>query len=744
MNIKKKLSNSNTQNEKAEWSIRTKLNLIMYSALLVLAITYIVGFFAFEKTKVNGVKYKDIIQSKNLVADVLPPPEYIIETYLVVFQLTENTNPSEINNLLEKCEILKREYYAKHEIWKTNLKDNDEMKYLLIEKSFYPADNFFKILDKKFIPLIKENKKEEARNLAFGELNKNYLEHRYAIDEVVKLAIKQVSEVEGSADKLVNNHLNILIILGVFIILILIIGAIVINKLSEIKIQEGEENLSVTLDSIGDAVIVTNAQGNITRINRVAAQLICCDVFTVYGKSLHEILKLSTESDVKVIFPINDILEKKTVVAIRKNMVLVDNTNSKKYISYCGAPILGNTNTILGAVIVFRDISKEHELEAQLRHIQKMEALGQLAGGIAHDFNNLLTGIIGCANIIKRKSNDSAIVNTYAEHIITSGKRSADLTRKLLDFSRRGKLSNSVFNLHKIIEDTTHLIDKSLYKRIEIKQNFKANRSSIEGDPGQIQNSFLNLFINACHAMNGMGELIISTENILFDVDLYSKLELKKESHYIKIEVQDSGSGISPENISKVFDPFFTTKELGKGTGLGLASVYGAIKEHDGSIQVSSDFTKGTKFTIYLPTSHFVEKTESTTAIEQKDSPAKGIRSLLLADDEPIIRVTIKELLDDPQLNVIEASNGEEAIKLFNDHKLEIDFVILDLIMPKIYGNVVFQEIRKISPEVPVLFISGYKKDLTSLPASDKNTAFLQKPFESEEFFSLIKKLKKT
>jgi nitrogen-specific signal transduction histidine kinase len=249
-------------------------------------------------------------------------------------------------------------------------------------------------------------------------------------------------------------------------------------------------------------------------MNRVAELLIGRDFNSVYDKPLLEMLNLTTESDEKVVFPINDILAKKTVASIKNKIILIDTSKSKKHISYCGAPILENENTIFGAIIVFRDVSKEHELELQLRHTQKMESLGQLAGGIAHDFNNLLTGIIGCATIIQKRSTDNAIAKKYAEQIINSGRRSADLTRKLLDFSRKGKISNSVFNLHKIIDETTHLIDKSLYKRIEIKQLFKASVSSVEGDPSQIQNSFLNLFINACHAMNGIGELAIYTENI--------------------------------------------------------------------------------------------------------------------------------------------------------------------------------------------------------------------------------------
>lgn len=522
----------------------------------------------------------------------------------------------------------------------------------------------------------------------------------------------------------------------------ILVGSELSRHLSEVKLKEREENFRITLDSIGDAVMVTSPHNIITFMNRAAEELTGCTFSECRNKSIQDILKITSENNNhKINGPITDILLQKRSVNFNEKLVLVDKLNRKKIITYSGSPIYDDTKNIIGDVFVFRDVTKEHEMEIQFRHTQKMEAIGQLAGGIAHDFNNILTGIIGCANILQRKSNDSKIVETYSAHIINSAKRTSDLTRKLLDFSRKGKLLSTELDLHHIINETLQLLDHSLYKGIEIKTIFKAKNSILIGDPSQLENSILNIMLNACDAMDGVGELIIKTDNLIIEESEIEKLELGKAKHFIEIEIQDNGSGISPEILPKIFEPFFTTKGIGKGTGLGLASVYGAIKDHHGAIQVWSEVNIGTKFSILLPVNAPLESMQEVLTLKiESELPFKGVKLALIIDDEFLIRHSLKVLLEDYKIKTLEADNGEAAINSFEMNKDKIDLIVLDLIMPKISGIAVYQHIRKLHSKTPILFISGFKKEVSDLPL-DQNSAFLQKPFEEKDFITCIKKL---
>ena len=522
----------------------------------------------------------------------------------------------------------------------------------------------------------------------------------------------------------------------------ILVGAELSRYISELELKEREENFRVTLDSIGDGVIVTNSNSQITRINLAGEKLTGWSLSDCYGKSLHEVLTLKFEdTEEKIEYPIDDILIKKNVVNIKKKILLIDKLKNRKHITYSGAPIYNDKDNAIGAVIVFHDVTKEFDMELQLRHTQKMEAIGQLAGGIAHDFNNILTGIIGCGNIIQRKSTDKEIVETYAGHIITSAKKTSELTRKLLDFSRKGRLLSTDLDLHQIITESIEMMDHGLHKGVEIKTFFNATYSTMVGDPSQLQNSFLNLFLNACDAMEGIGELTIKTENLTIE-DFQDDLGPETTNQFIEIEIQDTGEGILPENIPKIFEPFFTTKDIGKGTGLGLAAVYGSIKDHQGAIQVWSEPSKGTKFSILLPLPKKENKIKTDMiSIKKALLPIKGIRTALIVDDEFLIRHSIKQLLEVSNIKILEAENGEIGVNLYQQNANEIDLIILDLIMPKMNGITVYKEIRKQNTTIPILFISGYKKELAGIPSTDQHASFLQKPFEEADLVTAINRL---
>lgn len=513
----------------------------------------------------------------------------------------------------------------------------------------------------------------------------------------------------------------------------LLVGSELARHISELKLKEREENYRVTLESIGDAVIVTNPNKEITHMNPIAEDLTGYLLADVAGKSIHSVLRLSSEKDGKAVsYSIKGNFAKTKFTLLNKN-------DKIKHITCSSSPIYNDKKNLVGEIIVFHDITKEFEMETQYRHTQKMEAIGQLAGGIAHDFNNILTGIIGCANILQRKSKDPETVEKYSTHIINAAKRTSDLTRKLLDFSRKGKLLSTELDIHTVIKDTLQMLNQSIYKGIEIKTIFNAKNSILKGDPSQLENSILNILLNACDAMNNIGELTIKTVNLVIENPQMEQLELSGSSQFIEIEIQDNGSGIPPEVLPKIFEPFFTTKEIGKGTGLGLAAVFGAIKDHQGAIQVWSEVGIGTKFSILLPLHTANEIT--VTSSENPTIPAKNnLTKVLLVDDEYLIRHSIKVLLEENQFKTFEASNGEEAISLFDLLQNEINFVILDLIMPKTNGIEVYHHIRNKYPNIPILFISGFKKEASDLP-QDPKVLFLQKPFEEKDLMNSIKQL---
>ena len=377
-------------------------------------------------------------------------------------------------------------------------------------------------------------------------------------------------------------------------------------------------------------------------------------------------------------------------------------------------------------------------LQEQLNHSRKMDAIGQLAGGIAHDFNNMLAGIMGSAQLLKlptRNLDEKSI--RYVDMILRASTRAANLTAKLLAFGRKGKINSTPVNIDKIIKDTVDLLRQTIDKKIEIEIIKETLNNSVIGDNSALQNAFINLGINASHAMKNGGKLTFLTKNINLDNFYCEASPFQIEpGNYIEIEIRDTGTGINSKNLKKIFEPFFTTKEQGEGTGLGLAAVYGTVQAHHGSIIVYSEIGKGTVFHIYLPLSEEIVKNETIT--EKILTEASG--QILLVDDEELIRITGKHVLEEMGFNVLIAENGEEAVKLFTKKKNEIDLVIMDMIMPKMNGSDAFYLMKKIDPECKIVISSGFTKD-ENLNELRKNglAGFIPKPFSSIELSRLLR-----
>ncbi len=380
----------------------------------------------------------------------------------------------------------------------------------------------------------------------------------------------------------------------------------------------------------------------------------------------------------------------------------------------------------------------KRRLEEQLIQAQKMESIGRLAGGIAHDFNNILTGIMGFAELLKLKYNDTGTVEGNAAEIIIKGtERAANLTQQLLGFARGGKYNPVPLNINKLIKENIRVSEKIFEMNIKVKYDFESDIKNIEADNNQINQVLTNLIINSKDAMPNGGELLFRTENVHHDITFIRSRPEFKPGQYVMISVTDTGIGMTKEVRDQIFEPFYTTKGLGKGTGLGLATVYGIIKNHNGFIYCSSESGKGATFTLYFP----VSERDSAEETKRNRTIVKGHATVLIVDDEDHVRKIAIKQLENLGYNAIVACDGLEAIDVYMNKKDKIDIVLLDMIMPNMAGFETYLKLKKIEPDIKVLLMSGYSQDEKATEILDEGVlGFIQKPFKLQELSKIIDK----
>jgi len=359
-----------------------------------------------------------------------------------------------------------------------------------------------------------------------------------------------------------------------------------------------------------------------------------------------------------------------------------------------------------------KEIEERQQLEEERQQSQKMETIGQLAGGVAHDFNNLLTPVMGYAQMemAKLPSGDSS--SSSLEQIQRAAERAADLTRQLLAFSRRQVVQPKVINLNDLIIDLDQMLRRILGEDIELVTIPSSTLDLVEADPGQIGQGVMNLAVNARDAMPVGGKLTIETANITLDApDARQHSEASSGPHVV-LSVADTGIGMTPGVLSRVFEPFSTTKEEGKGTGLGPATCFGIARQNDGHIEVESELGQGTTFKLYLPRaeSPIQAREESTVSVASTDIPG-GTETVLLAEDEPLVRKLVAQVLRDRGYQVVEAATGQEALEIFQSREPgSIEMVLTDVVMPQMGGVKLAQRITELEPNIKVLFASGIPK----------------------------------
>ena len=493
--------------------------------------------------------------------------------------------------------------------------------------------------------------------------------------------------------------------------------------------------------SMADTLVIADPDGIIRTVNQKTIDILGYTEDELLGQFISTILEEEKEEE-ELLFKgtgVADLIRTGEVTGIEKTYLTKD--GRKIPVLFSGSAMRGADGKIEGIVCVALDITdrkrvekEKKDLEARLQQAHKMEAIGTLAGGIAHDFNNLLMAIGGNVSLMLFDMDSSHPFYRFLTSIqedVTSG---AELTGQILGYARKGRYDPKPINLNEWVAKVSDII-VTTRKDTSVHRTLAEDLFAIEADQVQIQQVLMNLFVNAADAMPGGGDLILKTANVT-DKNLQEKIYVVKPGNYVRLTVSDTGKGMDKEILDRIFEPFYTTKELGRGTGLGLASAYGIIKGHGGYIDVESEKGRGTTFTVYLPaTEKRVEKTVTTPA-----QIIKGTETVLLVDDEArIIEVGTKELIK-LGYTVLEARDGREAVEVYRDNKDKIDLVILDIVMPHMGGGEAFDRMKEINPKVKVLLSSGYSIDSQAKEILKRGCdAFLQKPYSINELSQKIR-----
>ena len=505
---------------------------------------------------------------------------------------------------------------------------------------------------------------------------------------------------------------------------------IAIRKKTEKALRESEKRYRTVLEANPDSVIVYDMEGRVTYLNPTFTR--------VFGWKLED--RLGKKMDMFV--PEEDWPNTKRMIEKVLAGENVSGIETHRYtkagniipVSISGAIYNDRDGNPAGSVVNLRDISEQKKLEAQMQQSQKMEAIGTLAGGIAHDYNNLLMGILGNVSLISLDFDSSHPYYKKLKNIEKYVRSGADLTKQLLGFAKGGKYEVKPVDINDLLEKSSEMFSRTK-KEIRIHRKYQKDIWSVEVDLSQIEQVLLNLYVNAGQAMPGGGNLYLQTENVTLNENYVRHFSAKK-GDYVKISVKDTGVGMDEDTIKRIFDPFFTTKDRSRGTGLGLASAYGIIKNHGGIIIAYSRIGQGSTFDVYLPA--------SPKKIAQKEElnreALKGSETVLLIDDEDIIIDIGEQILERLGYRALMARSGKEAIEIYQANKNEINIVILDMIMPDMGGGETYDRLKKINPEIRVLLSSGYSIDGQASEIMNRGcNGFIQKPFNVEQLSRKIR-----
>ncbi len=505
------------------------------------------------------------------------------------------------------------------------------------------------------------------------------------------------------------------------------------------KLQERERGLAMTLDSIGDAVIVTDVEGNITRMNPIAVGLTGWTVDEARGRPLPMVFQIINEQTRKsVADPVEKVLRTGKVVDLVSHTVLISKDGTEYLISDSAAPIIDENEKILGAILVFRDVTQQYQTEDALRRSQKMDAIGQLSGGIAHDFNNQLGIIVGYLDFLSKYLANDARPKKWVEISTNATLRCMDLTRQLLSFSRTKSNKKVVVDVNAKLRELETMFTRSVTPAVDVEYSLADDIWLTEIDPGEFQDAILNLVINSRDAMPNGGKLLIETSNIYLDEDYVALNPDAQAGDYVQLLLSDNGSGMDKKTQEHVFEPFYTTKPKDKGTGLGMSMVYGFIKRFDGFIKIYSEVNVGTTLRLYLPRAT-TEANSIAQQIKNEKLPV-GNETILIVDDEVDLLYLADKYLTELGYQTYQAENASQALEILAQHK-EIDCLFTDVVMPGgINGYELAQRAIENKPTLKVLITSGFtSKTISQNGRPLFSTQLLSKPYRKADLAQHIR-----
>jgi PAS domain S-box-containing protein len=513
------------------------------------------------------------------------------------------------------------------------------------------------------------------------------------------------------------------------------------RRLAEVKLEGERAFLRQVIDAVPSFISVRDAEGKFQLANKSLAKALGTTPTQLIGKTMAD-FNPNEEAVLKTHVEIRNVIQSRQEKIIPEEMSFYPDP-SVKWLSTHRVPLVDQGNVCNRILTVSTNIThlKESEeekkkLQNQLIQIQKMEAVGTLAGGVAHDFNNILMGLQGYVSMLLYEMSPDHPYRAKLENMENYVNRGSDLTRQLLGFARGGKYDVKPTNINELLGKSADLFGRTR-KEISIYRSFAEDAWTVDIDQGQMDQVFLNLFINASQAMPGGGDLALRTENVIIS-ETDEKPVGVTIGRYVRITVKDNGMGMDSKTLERIFEPFFTTKQKGTGTGLGLASAYGIIKNHSGSIHAFSEPEKGTTFHIYLPATD----RQPVVSEEKKDAIFTGGETILIVDDEPINISVMQEMLEMLHYRVLPAGSGEEAVAVYMEKQKEIDIVILDMVMPGISGGRTFDLLREINPDVGVILASGYSAEGEARKIINRGCwGFIQKPFKLQELSRKIREV---
>jgi two-component system, cell cycle sensor histidine kinase and response regulator CckA len=490
------------------------------------------------------------------------------------------------------------------------------------------------------------------------------------------------------------------------------------------------------LESSADAVVIYDTEGRTKFVNGSFTRIFGWTPEEVLNRRIPYLPDSETEQTMALVgklihdgIPVSGFETKR----FTKDGHLLDTSiSASRYHDHDGQPA--------GMLVVLSDITQRKLLEEKLCHAAKMEAVGQLAGGLAHDFNNILTAVIGYANLLAKELSDRETCREKLLQITRAAEKASDLTRQLLAFSRKQVLEVAVISLNGIIVDIDRLLKRLIGEHIELTTILDESAGRVQVDPIQIQQILMNLAVNARDAMPQGGNLSIETSNVVLDPAYCQTHPEVEPGPYAMFAVSDSGIGMDHETLSRVFDPFFTTKEKGVGTGLGLATVHGIVKQHHGHITVYSELGRGTTFKVYIPMTKDLPRTRAE--IKPQSPRAGGTETVLIVEDEEIVRSLAREALDMLGYHVLDAASPVAAIEICRSYNGPVHLLMTDVVLPKMDGRTLFKTLSPSRPDLKVLYVSGYTENfIVHHGVLDEGVHFMQKPFNLDNLARKIRQI---